>query len=159
MTRVVLFVALMVVVSGGCKKAFDNLEKQGYESGHPKDGGPGVSVGGGGGGGAGGGVMAVRSRITREEARIAMEQIRLFIDTASSDGTMPSVETTYAALQREAPKYAKMVADRVIVLNPARSRDDVWAYTEVLANNIVVAATASGIEEWTPETLRQRLGR
>lgn len=159
MKRSLLFVALAVLVSGGCKKSLDNLEKQGYESGHQKDKSkPDPALAGGGGGGGGGAVQAVRGAVTRDELLNALAQIRLFIDTASSDGNMPSVESTYAVLQKEAPKYAQYVADGKVVLNRATAREDVWAYAALPQGNYAVAL-ASGVEQMDLNSLNRRLGR
>lgn len=155
MKRLLLFVALTVVVSGGCKKAMDKLENSAYQ---PASG---ANQGGGGGGGGGGfgAEQAVRKAVTREDLLEALTQIRLFIDNASVDGNMPSPETTYATLQREAPKFAKLVADQKIILNPATTREQVWAYAPLPQGNYAIAS-ASGVEHPVDQqTLNRRLGR
>jgi hypothetical protein len=144
MMRLLLFVALTVVVSGGCRKVMDSPEPAG---------------GGNQGGGSGfGAEQAVRGAVTREQLLEALGQIRLFIDNAGVDGNMPSPETTLATLQREAPKYAKLVTDGKIVLNPATTREEVWAYAQLPQGNYAVAV-ASGVEQMDQASLNQRLGR
>lgn len=162
MKKLVLL-ALACFAAAGCKKAFNNLENQGYESGHQKDKSK-PEIGNladprGAGAGGFGAEQAVRAAASREDLLKTLEQIRLFIDTASSDGTMPSVETTMATLQREAPKYVKLVTDGWITIHPATSREDVWAYAKLPQGNFAIAS-ASGVEHpVTQQALNQRLGR
>lgn len=162
MKRFVL-IALACFAAAGCKKMMDGLEKQGYESGHQKDKSkPEISnftdprgVGASGFGAE----QAVRQAAIRDDLLKALEQIRLFIDTASFDGNMPSVQDTFAALQREAPKYAKMVSEGRITLHPATRREDVWAYAK-LPQGPYAVASASGIQHPVDEqTLNFQLGR
>ena len=146
MKRSLLFVALILVISAACRK---------YKT-EPETNNQPLGVGAGGGGP---GVMGVHGAVSREELEHALGQIRIFIDNASGvDGTMPSVQATYAALQREAPKYAKFIDDRHIVLNPAKSREDVWAYAVLPQGNFAVL-TASGIQRKTQQELNSMLGR
>ena len=150
MKRVMLFVALIVVISAGCRKKISSEEPSGGSQG---------GVMGVGGGGGGPGVMGVRGAVNREELEHALGQIRIFIDNASgAEGTMPAVETTYAALQREAPKYAKFIDDKLIVLNPAKTREEVWAWAVLPQGNFAVL-TSSGIERKSQQELNAMLGR
>ena len=148
MTRSLLFVALILAVSAGCRKVRSRSESD-----------SGGNQGGSQGGSGFGAEQAVRKAVSRDDLLKALEQIRLFIDTASSDGTMPSVQTTYAALQKEAPQHAKLVDEQKIILHPARSREDVWAYALLPQGNYAIAS-ASGVEHpVNQQTLNQRLGR
>jgi hypothetical protein len=61
-------------------------------------------------------------------------------------------------LKKEAPKYAKYIDDKLIVLNPARTRDEVWAYAVLPQGNYSVL-TSSGIQPMTLQQLNQRLGK
>jgi hypothetical protein len=150
-----VLIALACFAAAGCKKAFDNLEKSAYQP----DPAAGNANQGGGGGGSGGAVQAVRGAVTRDELENALKQIQIFIENASAvDGNMPSVQTTYDSLKREAPKYAKYIDDRVIVLNPARSREEVWAWAVLPQGNVSVL-TSSGIERMSQQQLNTRLGR
>src|SRR5262245_31576677 len=98
MKKLVLL-ALACLAAAGCKKAFNNLENQGYESGHQKDKSK-PEIGNfadprGAGAGGFGAEQAVRKAASRDDLLKTLEQIRLFIDTDSStNGTMPSVQTT-----------------------------------------------------------------
>src|SRR5438094_695187 len=66
--------------------------------------GGGVVVSGGGGGGGGGAAQAVRKAVVRTVTQKDLQQIQLFIDTASAaSGQMPTTQETYASLKREAP--------------------------------------------------------
>jgi hypothetical protein len=153
MKRFVL-IAIACIAVAGCKKAFDKLENSATQ---PADGNQGGGAAGGGGGG-GGAVQAVRGAVTRDEILNALKQIQLFIDTASGgDASMPSVQSTYDALRKEAPKYAKYVDDKVIVLNPARTREEVWAYALLPQGNYAVLGS-SGVEQMNLQQLNQRLG-
>jgi hypothetical protein len=150
-----VLIALACFAMAGCKKAFDNLEKSAYEP----DPAAGNANQGGGGGGSGGAVQAVRGAVTRDELENALKQIQLFIENASAvDGNMPAVQTTYEALKREAPKYAKYIDNQDIVLNPARTRDEVWAWAKLPQGNFAVL-TSSGIERMNQQQLNARLGR
>lgn len=142
MKRLLLFVALTVVVSGGCKKKKDDT---GPYSGGENPTGMGA-------------VQAVRGAVSRDEILNALKQIQLFIENASVDGTMPPPETTLAALQKEAPKYAKWVNEGKITLNRASTREEVWAYAQLPQGNWAVV-TASGVEQIDQASLNQRLGR
>jgi hypothetical protein len=142
MARVMLVVALVMGMSGGCKKKKDD------EGDYSGGGNPTVM----------GAAQGVRGAVSRDELLEALAQIRLFIDNASSDGNMPSPETTLAALQREAPKFAKLVTDQKVILNRAGSRDEVWAYAQLPQGNYAVAV-ASGVEQMDQASLNQRLGR
>jgi hypothetical protein len=151
MKRSLLFVALILVISAGCRRSsFKSPEPE--PSGN--QGGGGVMAGGGGPG-----VMGIRGAVTRDELENALKQIQIFIENASgAEGTMPSVQTTYAALQREAPKYAKYIDDRIIVINPAKTREEVWAYAALPQGNYSVL-TSSGIERKTKQELDAMLAR
>ena len=143
MKCLLLFVALTVVVAGGCKKK--KSEDPGPYSGGDNPTGMGA-------------VQAVRGAVTRDEILNALKQIQLFIENSSVDGSMPSPETTLAALQKEAPKYATWVNEGKITLNRASTREEVWAYAKLPQGNWAVV-TASGVEQMNEANLNQRLGR
>jgi hypothetical protein len=113
-----------------------------------------------GGGGGGGAVQAVRGAVTRVVAESDMKQIQTFIEYSSgASGRMPTPQETLAALTREAPKIAEMVNDGTIVLNTARSREDVWAYEKKALEQRGWVVTSSAVEQMDSATLRQRLGQ
>jgi len=151
MKRSLLFVALILVISAGCRRSsFKNSDSDSAPSGNQG----GIMAGGGGPG-----VMGVSGAVKREDLENALKQIQIFIENASgAEGTMPSTQTTYAALQKEAPKYAKYIDDKIIVLNPARTREEVWAYAVLPQGNYAVL-TSSGIERKNQAELNAMLGR
>ena len=113
-----------------------------------------------GGGGSGGAAQAVRMAARRAVSQVDLDQLKLFIETASgASGQMPSVQTTTAALQREAPHIFKQVQDGDIVLTGTRSRENIWAYTagpqSVTGEHLVV--TSSSVQRMSPQALNQRL--
>lgn len=117
---------------------------------------PGAALGGGGGGGA---AQAIRKAAKRAATQNELNQIRLFIENASAvDGRIPDPKFTLAALQREAPKIAEAVKDGVIVLHPARTRDEIWAYEAVALEQGGQVVSSSGIERMDVPTLKGRLG-
>ena len=124
--------------------------------------GGGVVVGGGaaaGGGGGGGAVQAVRKAVVRTVTQNDLRQIQTFIDTASgASGQMPTVQETYTSLKREAPAIAKLIDEQVIVLNPARTREEIWAYEAAALQQGGWVVSASGVERMEAATLKQRLG-
>ena len=122
--------------------------------------GGGVVVGGGGGGGGGGAVMGSVKAAKRTATMNDMAQIRIFIENASATtGKMPTVQETYDALKQEAPTIAKLIDEKVIVLNPARTREEIWAYEASALTNGGVVLSGSGVERMDAAMLKQRLGR
>jgi len=150
MKRSLLFVALILVISAGCRRStFKNSEEQPANQGGPLEVRP----------GAGPGVMGVHGATDRLQLNNALDQIRIFIENASSvDGNMPSIETTYETLKKEAPQYAKYIDQKLIVLNPAKTRDEVWAWAVLPQGNFSVL-TSSGIQPMSQQELNQRLGK
>jgi hypothetical protein len=117
---------------------------------------PSAALGGGGGGGA---AMAVRKAAKRAATNNELHQIHLFIESASAaSGQMPSPQETLAALQREAPKIAEAIKEGVIVLTPARSREEIWAYEAIALEQGGQVLTNTGIERMDADTLKRRLG-
>ena len=171
--RKLLVIGLALALLGGCKKKTTKLA-QGPAPAEPSAAAPNVAAPGGGpavhaptgvvlgrgGGGGGGAYQAVRTAVKRTVSQNEMHNLHLFIENASAaTGTMPSAQDITAALQREAPKVAKMIQDGDIVLTGARSRESIWAYTKdpqtVGGEHLIL--TASGIERMPAQTLRQRL--
>ena len=115
--------------------------------------------GGGGGGGGGGAAQAVRKAAKRAATNNELNQIHLFIETYSSaSGQMPSPQETLATIQKEAPKIAEAIKEGVIVLLPARSREEIWAYEAIALEQGGQVLTGGGIERMDVQTLRNRLG-
>ena len=89
-----------------------------------------------------------------------MKQIHLFIETASgASGRMPTAAETYETLRKEAPNLYKLVEDGTIVLHPARTRNDIWAYERKAYDSSGWVASSAGVEQMDSQTLRQRLGQ
>jgi hypothetical protein len=113
------------------------------------------------GGGAGGAAQAVRGAAKRTVGLVEMDQLRLFIDTASSaTGQMPTPQEITTALQREAPQIHKLIQDKAIILTGTRSRENIWAYTAdpQAGRQYHVVITGSGVDDKVDaQTLRQRL--
>lgn len=117
---------------------------------------PGAVAGGGGGGGAAG---AVRKAADRTKVRAAIADLRLTIDGFSlSEGRMPTPQETYAIVKQAAPAYAKFIEDGQIVLNPAKSREEVWAYEGKPPYGVYMVLTSQGVEDMDAQALRTRLG-
>src|SRR5262245_62082639 len=150
MKRSLLFVALILVISAGCSRStFKNSEEQPANQGGQME----VRTG------AGHEDMGVHGATDRLQLNNALDQIRIFIENASSvDGNMPSIETTYETLKKEAPQYAKYIDQKLIVLNPAKTRDEVWAWAVLPQGNFSVL-TSSGIQPMSQQELNQRLGK
>lgn len=99
-----------------------------------------------------------RSAAQRTVTMNDLTQIRIYIENASAaSGSMPSVNETYAALKREAPRIAELIDTRVITLNPARNREQVWAYETAAYQVGGLVVTSSGVERMSAEQLQQRL--
>jgi hypothetical protein len=150
MKRSLLFVALILVISAGCRRStFKNSDSdQPANQGGPLEVRP----------GAGPGVMGVHGATDRFQLNNALDQIRIFIENASVDGNMPSTQMTYEALKKEAPQYAKYIDQKLIVLNPAKTREEVWAWAVLPQGNFSVL-TSSGIQPMSQQELNQRLGK
>ncbi len=150
--RRLLLIGLVLALVAGCGKFRKNRSGDGE-----------ATASGGGGGGAattGGAVQNVRGAVQRTVTLHDMDQIRLFIDTASLDsGQMPTAQQTAAALQKAAPKIFALVQEGVIVLTGARTREGVWAYTQQpqTTGGEHLVLTSSGIERMTAAALQQRL--
>lgn len=115
-----------------------------------------------GSGGSGGAVQAVRKAVGRTVQQHELNNIRQFIDTASSvNGRMPTAQETMAALQREAPATFQLVQDGSIVLTGVQRREGIWAYTRdpqtVGGEHLIV--TNMGIERLVGQQLQQRLAQ
>jgi hypothetical protein len=116
---------------------------------------PNQALGGGGGGGAAG---AVRKAAKRAATNNELHQIHIFIETYSSaSGQMPAPEQTFAAIQKEAPKIAEAIKEGVIVLLPAKSREEIWAYEAIALEQGGQVLSGGGIERMDADTLQRRL--
>jgi hypothetical protein len=163
--RKLLLLGLALLVLAGCKKGTKAAKATSAQpagaSGGPSVHAPtGVVLNPAAGGGSGGAVQAVRMAATRTVNLIQLDQLRLFIETASgASGRMPTAQEITAAVQKEAPQIAKLVRDKAIILTGTRSRENIWAYTadpqDAAGQHLVV--TSSSIERMPAADLRQRL--
>lgn len=113
----------------------------------------------GGGGGGGGAAQAVRKAAKRAATNNELHQIHIFIEsTSSASGQMPSPQETLTAIQKDAPKIAEAIKEGVIVLVPAKSREEIWAYEAIALEQGGQVLTNTGIERMDAETLRKRVG-
>lgn len=118
---------------------------------------PAPVVGGGGGGGA---TQAVRGAAKKTVDANDLKMIHTFIEYASgASGRMPSAETTRAALKQEAPEIERKIYEGLIVLNPAKNREEIWAYEAKALESSGWVATNNGVETMDAATLKRRLGK
>jgi hypothetical protein len=182
--RKLLLIVLALGLAAGCKRALDKVaedtqikEDEKFKSTkdyltQQKGAGPEQPavhaptgtvlnpVASGGGGGSGGAAQEVRRAATRTVNQHELNNLRLFIDTASlASGRMPSVQEITAALQKEAPATYKLVHERVIILTGTQTRESIWAYTyqPQTVDGIHLVVTSSGIERMNANELRQKL--
>lgn len=115
MKRVLLFVALTVVVSGGCRKK-------------SSDDGP---YSGGGNPTPEGAAQAVRKSVEQVVTAAELHDLHLMMNTMKlSSGKVPTSQETWEALNRADgnPKLRKMIQDGLIVLVPNPQEEGLWAY-------------------------------
>ncbi len=149
--RILTIFVLALVAGGGCKKISSS-------SAAVQTGGPASTERSGGGGGA---VSAVRGAVQRKAVNANdMKQIHLFIDTASgASGRMPKTSDITAALQKEAPALAALIADGTIVLTGASQRSDIWAYEAKALESRGWTCSSGGVEMMDKDALKNRLGQ
>lgn len=136
--RKALVIGLLLLAVVGCKRAAKNQAKEQPAGQQPAGQQPppvhaptGVVMNPSGGG-SGGAAQAVRTAVVRTVNLTQMDQLRLFMETASTasaTGQLPPATEVAAAMQREAPAIFKLLQDRVLVLTDARSRSTIWVYT------------------------------
>ncbi len=112
------------------------------------------------GGGGGGAVQAVRGAAKKTVDANDLKMIHTFVEYASgASGRMPSTETTRAALKQEAPEIERKIYEGLIVLNPAKNREEIWAYEAKALESSGWVATNNGVETMDAATLKRRLGK
>ena len=107
MTRLLLFVALTVMVGGGCKKMMDSPEP--------------APSGGNSSGGAGGAVMAVHGAVQRVVVENDLHQLQIFMTNArASLGHVPTSQETLTELSRPdgSRDLVKLIQSGALVLVP-----------------------------------------
>ena len=110
--------------------------------------------------GGGGAVQAVRGSAKKTVDANHLRYIHIFVENASgASGKMPTTETTYAALKQESPETAALVYEKLIILHPAKNREEIWAYEAKALESGGLVATHDGVETLDAATLKRRLGR
>jgi hypothetical protein len=105
-----------------------------------------------------GAVQNIRNAVNRVVTKHDLEQIRIFIESASIESNkMPSAEDTMAELRRSAPKIATLIDEKVITLHKAKNREDVWAYETAALTVGGLVLTSSGVERFDAAVLKQKL--
>ena len=118
MKRSLLFVALTVVVSGGCKKYRDTEEPA--SSNNQAGSGFGAE-------------QAVRGAVNRVVTAAELHDLHLFMTNAKlTSGRVPTAQETWAALTQPGgnPKLVKLIQDGILVLVPNPQEEGLWAYSK-----------------------------
>jgi len=120
MTRCLLFVALTVVVAGGCKKYRSNSDDSAPASGGAAGGGFGAE-------------QAVRKAVDRVVTAAELHDLHLFMNNAKlSLGRVPTSQETWAALNQPDGnrQLVKLIQDGLLVLVPNPQDEGLWAYAK-----------------------------
>ena len=118
MTRLLLFVALTVVVSGGCKKMMDSPEP---------------AAGGNQAGSGFGAEQAVRGAVNRVVTAAELKDLHLFMTNAKlALGRVPTSQETWAEINKPDGnrQLAKLIQDGLLVLVPTPPEEGLWAYAK-----------------------------
>ena len=120
MKRLMLFVALILAITAGCRKKHDTAEPVGNQ-------------GWGGGGGGGGGVMGVRGAVDRVVTAAELHDLHLFMSNAKlASGRVPTSQETWAALNEPGgnQKLVSLIKDGFLILVPNPPEEGLWAYSK-----------------------------
>jgi len=130
-----VLLALACFAAAGCKKAFDSVEKQGYESGHQKDKSKpeinNLADPRGAGAGGFGAEQAVRGAVVRTVTAAELKDLHLFMTNAKLNlGRVPTSQETWAEISQPTgnPKLTQLIKDGWIVLVPNPQDEGLWAY-------------------------------
>ena len=118
MKRLLLFVALTVVVSAGCKKTRDDGGGQYSQGGNPS---------------VGGAVQGVRGAVQRVVVENDLHQLHLFmVNAKGSLGRVPTPQETLAELSRPdgSRELVKLIEDGSLILVPNPQEEGLWAYAK-----------------------------
>jgi len=118
MTRLLLFVTLTVVVSGGCKKR--RSDDEGPYSGGGNPTGYGAE-------------QAVRKAVDRVVTAAELKDLHLFMTNAKlSNGRVPTSQETWAAISQPGgnPQLTKLIQDGLLILVPNPPEEGLWAYAK-----------------------------
>lgn len=148
MKRSLLFVALTVVVAGGCKKLTETQETSGGSSG--------------GGGGGFGAEQAVRGAVQRTVTAAELHDLHLFMNNAKlSMGRVPTSQETLEALNRPDGnrQLLKLIQDGTLILVPQPQDEGLWAYSKEAPTLGGMVLTHDGPERVTANEFLNRFGR
>jgi hypothetical protein len=138
-----LFVALAVVVSAGCKKTSSD---DGQYSG-----GQNPTVGGA--------AQAVRGAADRMVTAAELHDLHLFMNTAKlSMGHTPTSQETWDALSQPSgnPKLIQMIKEQKIILMPTPGDEGLWAYAKEAPTQGGWILTHNGPERVTAQEFTTR---
>jgi hypothetical protein len=147
MKRLLLFVALTVVVSGGCKKRRSDDEGQYSGGGNPTGYGA---------------EQAVRGAVKRVVTAAELHDLHLFLNNAKgASGRVPTAQETIAALNQPDGnrQLAKLIQDQVIILVPNPQDEGLWAYGKEAPTEGGWILTHTGAERITAQDFNARFGR
>lgn len=117
MKRSLLFVALTVVVSAGCRKKSSD-EGQYSGGGNPT---------------AYGAEQAVRGAVQRVVTAAELKDLHVFMTNAKlSTGRVPTSQETWAAISQPGgnPQLTKLIQDGLLILVPNPQDEGLWAYAK-----------------------------
>jgi hypothetical protein len=146
MKRLLLFVALIVMASGGCRKRSSDSEAP-------------SSSGGEGGFGA---VQAVRGAVQRTVTAAELHDLHLFMSNAKlTMGHVPTKDETWAALNQPNgnPQLVKLIQDGTLILVDKPQDEGLWAYSKEAPTLGGMVLTHDGPERVTPNEFLNRFGR
>src|SRR5262245_28982100 len=147
MKRSLLFVALTVVVSGGCKKYRDTPEPASTNN----QAGSGF-----------GAEQAVRGAVNRVVTAAEMHDLFIFMHNAKGTlGRVPTAQETWAEISQPSGnrQLAKLIQDGIIVLVPNPQDEGLWAYDKNAPSAGGWITTHSGEERISAVDFNTRFGR
>jgi hypothetical protein len=147
MNRVMLFVALILVISAGCRKSYDRPEP---------------AAGNQAAGGGFGAEQAVRGAVNRVVTAAELHDLHLFMSNAKlSMGRVPTYQETWSALNQPGgnAKLVQLIKDGILVMVQAPQDEGLWAYGKEVPTQGGWILTHSGAERVTAQDFANRFGR
>ena len=144
MYRLLLFVALTVLVSGGCKKKDDEGQYSGGGNPTPL-----------------GAVQAVREAVNRTVTAAELHDLHIFMTYAKGNlGRVPTKQETLDALAKPDgnPKLTKMIQDGLVILVDNPQDEGLWAYAKEAPSQGGMILTHTGVERVTAQDYQTRFG-
>ena len=141
MKRSLLFVALAVVVAGGCKKTSSDGPYSGGGNPTPE-----------------GAAQAVRKSVQNVVNAAELHDLHLFMTNAKlSMGRVPTSQETWEALNRPDGnrQLVKLIQDQKLVLVPNPPEEGLWAYAAEAPTQGGWALTHNGPQKVTAAEFRQ----